>query len=278
MDEPGHYIDLDNDPSEWRSGLESGTATPSHPADRRGQHGHWSTFRNHSNRKPASVMTGREREPEASGGGPSNRPMSMKAASMKAGSVKAGSMKGATTPIRSYVRRGSTLDDHTTSADDTGAPPAHKHRQGVVGALGLSRFVPRSRQGTSAPTKEPVAAEMPSMTNEMMAGTLPVMILKTWLDRDEDGHRTVPVLISNLRFRISDGVPIRSGARHNGGREVFKIECEYGDGAIKWMIYRELRDFISLHYHYKAANLGTRVTGLRSSRRVEIPDFPWNCE
>jgi hypothetical protein len=40
------------------------------------------------------------------------------------------------------------------------------------------------------------------------------------------------------------------------------------------VIYRELRDFLSLHAHYRAANLGTSVAGLRTSRRVEIPDFP----
>lgn len=40
------------------------------------------------------------------------------------------------------------------------------------------------------------------------------------------------------------------------------------------MIYRELRDFLSLHAHYKASNFGSSVGGLRSSRRVEIPEFP----
>ena len=40
------------------------------------------------------------------------------------------------------------------------------------------------------------------------------------------------------------------------------------------MIYRELRDFLSLHAHYKAANFGTSVGGLRGSRKVDIPEFP----
>ena len=40
------------------------------------------------------------------------------------------------------------------------------------------------------------------------------------------------------------------------------------------VIYRELRDFLSLHAHYKAANFGSSVGGLRASRRVEIPEFP----
>lgn len=45
-------------------------------------------------------------------------------------------------------------------------------------------------------------------------------------------------------------------------------------GADNQVIYRELRDFFQLHAHYKAANVGTSVAGLRTSRKVEIPDFP----
>nr|XP_019045930.1 phospholipase D [Kwoniella bestiolae CBS 10118]OCF24860.1 phospholipase D [Kwoniella bestiolae CBS 10118] len=119
-----------------------------------------------------------------------------------------------------------------------------------------------------APT---VIASIP-VTTELFAGQLPVMIMKTWLDRDEDGHRAVPVLLGNLRFRVGDSVGLRPGGET--GKEMFKLECEYGDGAVKWVIYRELRDFLSLHAHYKAANFGTSVAGLRASRRVEIPDFP----
>jgi len=40
------------------------------------------------------------------------------------------------------------------------------------------------------------------------------------------------------------------------------------------VIYRELRDFVSLHTHYKADNLGTRVSHIRGARRIEIPEFP----
>jgi phospholipase D1/2 len=41
------------------------------------------------------------------------------------------------------------------------------------------------------------------------------------------------------------------------------------------VIYRELRDFLSLHTHYKAANFGTNVPGIiRTSRHVDIPEFP----
>lgn len=49
---------------------------------------------------------------------------------------------------------------------------------------------------------------------------------------------------------------------------------DVGHGADTQVIYRELRDFLSLHAHYKAANFGTSVGGLRGSRKVDIPEFP----
>lgn len=132
------------------------------------------------------------------------------------------------------------------------------------------------RGGKQHNTPAKVDVGVPSMTNEMLAGTLPVMILKTWLDRDEEGHRAVPVLLGNLRFRIGDSVNVRAGNR-NTGRELYKIECEYGDGAIKWVVYHDIRDFLALHAHYKKANLSHRVIG-SNTRHVHIPDFPRNGE
>lgn len=71
------------------------------------------------------------------------------------------------------------------------------------------------------------------VTTELLAGQLPVMILKTWMDRDDEGHRAVPVLLGNLRFRVGDSVGL--GAGRETGKEMFKVECEYGDGVVKWV-------------------------------------------
>lgn len=73
------------------------------------------------------------------------------------------------------------------------------------------------------------------MTSELLAGQLPVMILKTWIDRDESGNRAVPVLLGNLRFRVGDSTGMTGGQTEGTGREVFRIECEYGDGVVKWV-------------------------------------------
>ena len=45
----------------------------------------------------------------------------------------------------------------------------------------------------------------------------------------------------NLRLRIADSVnPLSNHA-------IFRIELEYGDGLVKWVIFRELKDFLNLH-------------------------------
>lgn len=104
-----------------------------------------------------------------------------------------------------------------------------------------SRVLP-SRTATGGPT--PGAGKVTALastavgslplTTELLAGQLPVMILKTWLDRDEDGNRAVPVLLGNLRFRVGDSVGLKQGSQTTG-KEMFKLECEYGDGAVKWV-------------------------------------------
>jgi phospholipase D1/2 len=65
-----------------------------------------------------------------------------------------------------------------------------------------------------------------------------------------------------LRIRISDSLhPL------HGSHSVFRIECEYANGAIRWVIYRQLRDFLSLHAHCAVSNA--------YNRNIEkLPEFP----
>lgn len=244
-----------DDEDGWRSALGSGANTPiTHPADPSGEHDYWSTFRQ---REAKEARTG-------------SRPASIRS---RTGSFK---QNGVSTPpnvpVTAQVPRVYTHNEalDQSTRDEIATPKTGGMRKR------FGKMLP-GRGNSTGVTATDRDAPAPTMTTELLAGTLPVMILKTWIDRDEDDHRAVPVLLGNLRFRIGDSVPLRSGGRHTG-REMFKIECEYGDGAIKWVVYRELRDFVILHAHYKAANLGTRVTGLRSSRRVELPEFPRNCK
>jgi phospholipase D1/2 len=101
-----------------------------------------------------------------------------------------------------------------------------------------------------------------NITDELIAGGLATLMLKLWFERDEKGHRRVPILLHRLRIRISDSLhPL------DGNKAVFRIECEYANGAARWVIYRQLKEFLSLHTHYTFSNA--------YNRNVEtLPEFP----
>ena len=118
----------------------------------------------------------------------------------------------------------------------------------------------------SSRAKEPppstVTPSEVNLTDELTVGGLSVLILRLWFERDERDRRRVPILLHRLRIRISDSLhPL------HGPHSVFRIECEYANGAIRWVIYRQLRDFLSLHAHCAVSNA--------YNHNIEkLPEFP----
>ena len=101
-----------------------------------------------------------------------------------------------------------------------------------------------------------------NITDELTVGGLSALIPGLWFERDERGRRRVPILLHRLRIRISDSLhPL------HGSHSVFRIECEYANGAIRWVIYRQLRDFLSLHAHIAVSKTYNR-------NMDKNPEFP----
>lgn len=111
-----------------------------------------------------------------------------------------------------------------------------------------------------------VASPTVNITDELITGGLSTLMLRLWFDRDEKGHRRVPILLHRLRIRISD-----SYHPTEEKRTAFRIECEYANGAARWVVYRQLRDFFSLHTHYTVSNVYNRLGD-------ELPEFPLTSE
>jgi len=108
-----------------------------------------------------------------------------------------------------------------------------------------------------------VTSHAVNITDELITGGLSTLMLRLWFERDEKGRRRVPVLFHRLRIRVSDSLyPYQ---RHSS---VFRIECEYANGAARWVIYRELRDFVSLHTHYTVSN------AVYNRNMDKLPEFP----
>ncbi|GJE88360.1 phospholipase D1 [Phanerochaete sordida] len=128
----------------------------------------------------------------------------------------------------------------------------------------LRSFLPSlAQQGRdTAPGPSVVVPQSVNITDELLAGGLSALLLRLHFERDEKGHRRVPILFQRLRIRVSDSLhPL------HGHKAVFRIECEYANGAARWVVYRQLREFLSLHGHYTLSNA--------YNRNVEtLPDFP----
>ncbi|TFK81830.1 phospholipase D [Polyporus arcularius HHB13444] len=115
---------------------------------------------------------------------------------------------------------------------------------------------------THPPALSAVTPSNVNITDELITGGLATLMLRLWFERDERGHRRVPALFHRLRIRVSDSLhPL------HGNKAVFRIECEYANGAVRWVVYRQLREFLSLHGHYTISNA--------YNRNIEnFPEFP----
>lgn len=58
-----------------------------------------------------------------------------------------------------------------------------------------------------------------NITDELLVGGLSTLLLRMWIERDENERRRVPVMLHRLRIRVSDSLhPLK------GGKAVFRIE------------------------------------------------------
>lgn len=109
---------------------------------------------------------------------------------------------------------------------------------------------------------------------ELASAVPAALILASYFQRDEHGSKRIPILLEQLKVRVTDSrIDSHSGDRHL----VFRIELEYGSGMtrMKWIIFRTLRDFANLHLKYKL-HLGTqKYIQLRTSENSpSLPRFP----
>nr|UHS16742.1 phospholipase POX09635 [Penicillium oxalicum] len=134
---------------------------------------------------------------------------------------------------------------------------------------GLKLIGQRRRPENAVDTKK--SAELLA---ELSSAVPAALILASAFQRDEHGSKRIPILLEQLKVRVTDSrIDAHSGDRHL----VFRIELEYGSGMtrMKWIIFRTLRDFANLHLKYKL-HLGTqKYIQLRTSENSpSIPRFP----
>lgn len=111
---------------------------------------------------------------------------------------------------------------------------------------------------------------------EIAAGAPAALVLASFFQRDEHGHRRIPALLEQLKISIpsSQTNETKPGDRHY----IFKIDLEYGSGSarLKWTLHRTLRDFVNLHLKYKVQGQTEKIALFRSDdkSKARIPHFP----
>ncbi|TGZ82764.1 phospholipase D [Ascodesmis nigricans] len=105
---------------------------------------------------------------------------------------------------------------------------------------------------------------------ELSAGTPAAILLASMFQRDEYGNKRIPVLLEQLKVKISESTHSQRGGRHLA---LFKVDLEYGSGLtrMEWSISRELRDFLHLHSRYRFLNIGEHAHKLPKFPKDSIP-------
>lgn len=113
---------------------------------------------------------------------------------------------------------------------------------------------------------------------ELRAGAPAALMLASMIQRDEHGNKRIPVLLEQLKLRVTDSKPSLDEPSETERHLVFSIELEYGNGLnrMKWVVHRSLRDFANLHLRYKFQGSSEKYIQLRSDvdSRPKQPRFP----
>ena len=178
--------------------------------------------------------------------------------------------------FRRFTGFGGSADDHDATPlspwklrrnDRTSSVSAAKWRQLKAGL----KMIGQRRKADNTVDH----AKSAELLAELTAGVPAALILASMFQRDEHGNKRIPILLEQLKVRLTDSkqVDSKSGDRHM----IFRIELEYGNGLtrMKWVIHRALRDFANLHARYKL-QLGTqKYIQLRADdSRAKLPHFP----
>ncbi|KAL8742946.1 MAG: hypothetical protein Q9190_004651 [Brigantiaea leucoxantha] len=118
-------------------------------------------------------------------------------------------------------------------------------------------------------------AKSAELLAELTAGVPAALILASMFQRDEHGNKRIPILLEQLKVRVTDSHQLESktGDRH----VIFRIELEYGNGLtrMKWVIQRALKDFANLHARYKLQIGAQKFIQLKPDEaRTKLPHFP----
>ncbi|KAK6359005.1 Phospholipase D1 [Orbilia brochopaga] len=159
-----------------------------------------------------------------------------------------------------HSRRGS--DVNTTPAPAGGGASAAKWKALKAGI----RLIGQKKKEEAKIDREKSA----ELVAELTAATPAALILASMFQRDEHGNKRIPIILEQLKIKITDSKLNTRSRNHT----VFRIELEYGSGLtrMKWVIHREFRDFVNLHGKYRLQDFSNTTLG--EGGKHALPKFP----
>ncbi|ROW10026.1 hypothetical protein VPNG_06490 [Cytospora leucostoma] len=107
---------------------------------------------------------------------------------------------------------------------------------------------------------------------ELRAGAPAVVMFASMLQRDEHGHKKIPVLLEQVRIDITDSVVRGDSERHT----LFSIHLEYGNGPnrMRWTVKKSIGDIVRMHLKYKGSVTTERLKRPKARVGPKQPKFP----
>lgn len=113
------------------------------------------------------------------------------------------------------------------------------------------------------------------LMGELRAGAPAVVMFASMLQRDEHGHKKIPVLLEQVRVQIADSVVQGDSERHT----LFTIHLEYGNGPNRmiWKVKRSMGDILRMHFKYKGSVTTARLKRPGNRAGPKQPKFPYKA-
>ncbi|KAF2873550.1 hypothetical protein BDV95DRAFT_617300 [Massariosphaeria phaeospora] len=111
-------------------------------------------------------------------------------------------------------------------------------------------------------------AKSAELIAELLAGAPAALFLASMFQRDERGHKRIPILLEQLKVAITD----TDKSTENEDRHApMRIELEYGSGLtrMKWVIHRSVRDFANLHIKFKFQDNKLSLTNRNAKEKTK---------
>lgn len=113
------------------------------------------------------------------------------------------------------------------------------------------------------------------LMGELRAGAPAVVMFASMLQRDEHGHKKIPVLLEQVRVNIADSVVRGDSERHT----LFTIHLEYGNGPNRmiWKVKKSMGDILRMHFKYKGSVTTARLKRPGGRAGPKQPKFPYKA-